>query len=101
LGYAGDFPALGSGLGTFGRVFPRYQSAHFGDREADFLHNDWLQLVCEMGLAGAGIVLAGTIALGVSVVRAAMRNKLAHAANESGVVFIFTDAAKAAHKSLA
>jgi len=54
-----DYPLGGTGLGTFGLVFPRYQSGRFGDRWADFLHNDALQLVCEMGVIGALILLVG------------------------------------------
>ncbi|MEO0249697.1 MAG: O-antigen ligase family protein, partial [candidate division WOR-3 bacterium] len=54
-----EFFLVGSGLGTFGSVFPRFQSARFGDRWADFLHNDWLQLFCEMGVVGGGVLLVG------------------------------------------
>ncbi len=54
-----DFPLLGAGLGTFGDVFPRYQSGRFGDRWANFLHNDWLQLFCETGVLGATLVILG------------------------------------------
>lgn len=48
-----DFPWLGTGLGTFERVFRRYQP-----RELDYrwlwqhLHNDLLQLLIEVGLIG-------------------------------------------------
>ena len=59
LVYFRDFPILGSGLGVSGVVFPRYQSARFGDRLADFLHDDWLQLFCETGFAGGLLVVAG------------------------------------------
>lgn len=53
----GDFPLFGTGLGTFKEAFERYQSPRFGDRYADFLHNDWLQIICETGVAGS--LLAG------------------------------------------
>jgi len=57
--YFRDFPVFGSGLGVAGVVFPRYQSARFGDHVVDFLHNDWLQLFCEVGLVGGLTVIAG------------------------------------------
>jgi O-antigen ligase/tetratricopeptide (TPR) repeat protein len=58
LNMARDFPLFGSGLGSFRYVFEKYQSARFGDRVADYLHNDWLQLICEAGLVG-GLMAAG------------------------------------------
>ncbi|AEB09608.1 O-antigen polymerase [Desulfobacca acetoxidans DSM 11109] len=47
-----DFPLLGSGLGTFGEVFYRYQPVEL--KEARFLdaHSDWLQLLAEGGTVG-------------------------------------------------
>ncbi|MEW6441636.1 MAG: O-antigen ligase family protein [bacterium] len=53
-----DFPLLGAGGGTFGDVFPAYQPARYGDKLALYLHNDWLQVVSETGLAGALILYA-------------------------------------------
>jgi O-antigen ligase len=58
-------PVLGWGLGTFPVVYPQYRSfyTNFFVNEA---HNDYLQLLCEMGLLGFGtmvwflIVLYGT-----------------------------------------
>jgi len=61
-----DYPVFGTGLGTFKEAFERYQSPRFGDRYADYLHNDWLQIVCEAGLVGS--LLAGS-ALIVLLVR--------------------------------
>lgn len=47
-----DFMPLGSGLGTFADVFPRYQGAGpVGYME--FAHNDYAQLLLELGVAGA------------------------------------------------
>jgi len=64
-----DFPILGSGGGTFGDVFPAYQPLSYGDRLAQYLHNDWLQVICETGLAGALILYAALTILLVSLVR--------------------------------
>lgn len=47
-----DFMPLGSGLGTFADVFPRYQSqAPAG--YVEFAHNDYAQALLELGVAGA------------------------------------------------
>ncbi len=52
-----DFPVLGTGLGTFARVFPAYQTKHplllFEHAE-----NDYLELLIETGLAGFAAFLA-------------------------------------------
>lgn len=61
LAAAVDFLPFGSGLSTYASVFPRYQAGAFGGY-VDFAHNDFLQLVMELGLAGAvaaALLLAG------------------------------------------
>jgi O-antigen ligase/tetratricopeptide (TPR) repeat protein len=75
LPYVRDFPVLGSGLGTFGTVFPRYQSERFGDRWANYLHNDWLQLFCETGVLGGLALLAGLAVFLVSIARRMRRQR--------------------------
>ena len=50
-------PLFGTGFGTFTAAFERFQSMRFGDRIADFLHNDWLQLFCEVGLVGGAVAV--------------------------------------------
>jgi O-antigen ligase len=49
-------PVLGWGLGTFPVVYPQYRSfyTNFFVNEA---HNDYLQLLCEMGLLGFGTMV--------------------------------------------
>jgi O-antigen ligase len=51
-----DFPLFGSGLGTFEYVFPPYRSIHL-EGIASHAENDFLQLVSEVGLIGAGVLL--------------------------------------------
>lgn len=46
------FPLVGSGIGTFGEVFYRYEPAKLGGLYFDYTHNDWLQMLAEGGLAG-------------------------------------------------
>ncbi|MBZ5552565.1 MAG: O-antigen ligase family protein [Acidobacteriia bacterium] len=58
-----SFPIFGSGLGTFRSVFPHYQSKDF---PVQFLqaHNDYLQLLSETGILGAGMILIALATLG-------------------------------------
>jgi O-antigen ligase len=51
-----DFPLFGSGLGTFPQVFPMYRSFHIRGL-ITHAENDLLQLVSEVGLIGAGLLL--------------------------------------------
>jgi O-antigen ligase len=50
-----DFLLLGSGLGTFGQIFPMYQSFHIR-RLVTHAENDLLQLTSEVGLIGIGML---------------------------------------------
>jgi O-antigen ligase len=51
-----DFPVLGSGLGTFGQIFPMYRSFHIR-RLVTHAENDFLQLSSDVGLVGVGLLL--------------------------------------------
>lgn len=57
-----DFPLLGSGLGTFAQVFPRYRTFHVIGL-ATHAENDFLQLASEVGLVGMGLLLILFVAL--------------------------------------
>lgn len=66
-----DNPILGWGIGSFNYVYPRYMQRHleffpWADTTlrpmtvfAGAAHNEWVQLLAEFGLIGAGIVGAG------------------------------------------
>jgi len=62
-----DFPALGSGLGTFSQIFPMYKSFHIR-RFVSHAENDFLQLSSEVGLIGTGILFILFIFLFVKAV---------------------------------
>jgi O-antigen ligase len=49
-------PIIGYGSGTFGLVYPRYQS-FVVDSVINHAHNDYLELLSETGLIGTGIML--------------------------------------------
>lgn len=50
-----DYPVFGSGLGSFGVVFPRY-SAEGTALSYTHAHNDYLEFAAEVGLAGVAIL---------------------------------------------
>jgi O-antigen ligase len=55
-----DFPLFGTGLGTSGQTFTRYQSNQHADLRVSYLHNDVLQLLCETGIVGWLIFAVGS-----------------------------------------
>jgi O-antigen ligase len=60
-----EFPWLGAGVGAFGDLFSRFQPANLADYRFDYVHNDWLQLLAETGLAGFALIsLAWLVFLG-------------------------------------
>jgi len=62
----GDYPLLGTGLGTFASVYPLYDKSGFEMRLVH-AHNDYLEAFSEVGLLGGALLLAGIIFLMVKV----------------------------------
>jgi len=60
---ARDFPLLGTGVGTFQYVFPRYRDA-FTTAFYDYAHNDYLQVLSETGLLGGALLALGIVGIG-------------------------------------
>jgi len=54
LGIVRDFPLTGTGAGSFMHVYPAYRTIR-GDGIADHAHNDYLELLTDGGLIGAGL----------------------------------------------
>lgn len=50
-----DYPLFGTGLGTFTQIFPMYRSFHIRGL-ITHAENDFLQLMAEAGLIGAGLI---------------------------------------------
>ena len=46
-----DFPITGTGMGTFGNIYPKYQSESFG-RRLTHAHNDYLEFLVNGGIVG-------------------------------------------------
>lgn len=62
LRMAGDYALTGSGLGTFDRIYPQYQTV--GRRyRVEYAHNDFLQALVELGTPAfiTGILLLGLL----------------------------------------
>ena len=55
-----DFPVLGSGLGTFGKIHPYYNSFTWWYIPYNHVENDYLQVMAEMGIWGG-------LSLGISI----------------------------------
>ncbi len=53
-----DFPALGTGLGTYEYAFPKYKTFRT-QKLYDHTHNDYLELMSDTGITGFFIVIAG------------------------------------------
>ena len=49
LNQAADYPILGSGLATFGQLYPQYRTLDDDSTAGFFVHNDYLQLLAEVG----------------------------------------------------
>ncbi len=52
-----EYPILGCGLGGFESVFPKHQSVANG-YAVEFVHNDYLQYLVELGIAGFSLLAA-------------------------------------------
>lgn len=46
-----DFPVTGTGMGTFGSIYPKYQSKSFG-RRLTHAHNDYIEFLVNGGIVG-------------------------------------------------
>lgn len=67
-----DFPALGTGLGTYEYAFPKYKTIRRQLRY-DHAHNDYLELISNTGFAGFIIVIAGCAYYLIRVTRLCFR----------------------------
>ncbi|MFC1548332.1 O-antigen ligase family protein [Candidatus Omnitrophota bacterium] len=52
FGLVKDFPVFGVGLGNYSYVFPKYRTFIYHARLLRYAHNDYLQLISEMGIFG-------------------------------------------------
>ncbi len=64
------FPVFGCGLGGYHSAFFRYKEVAPA-QTVDFAHNDYLQYLAELGVAGFALAVAGVAAVWASALRAA------------------------------
>jgi O-antigen ligase len=64
-----DHPTVGTGLGTFGVAFRRYQTTAL-DFLVDHAHNDYLEVATDTGVLGAGLLFIPIIGLLVKMILA-------------------------------
>lgn len=57
-----EYPMIGSGLGTFGDLFYRYELANLKGTYFLQAHSDWLQLLTETGIIGFSLVAVAWLA---------------------------------------
>ncbi|MET0626805.1 MAG: O-antigen ligase family protein [Pyrinomonadaceae bacterium] len=62
LGIIGDHPVTGTGLGSFGSVYPRYDTGN-GLYRLEQAHNDYLQVLSDAGVGGGALGLFFVAAL--------------------------------------
>ncbi len=69
------FPLLGAGFNAFGTAYPSYQTAWKGIWWGE-AHNEYLQSLVDLGVAGAGLTAALLVLLFRAAIRAAPRGAL-------------------------
>jgi O-antigen ligase len=62
VGIIKDHPLIGTGLGAFGSVYPRYDTAS-GAYRLEQAHNDYLQILSDAGVVGGVLGLAFLVVL--------------------------------------
>jgi O-antigen ligase len=80
VGVIKDHPLLGAGLGAFGAVYPRYDTAN-GTYKLEQAHNDYLQILTDAGVVG-GLLGVAFVAL---LFRPALRRMQSHDRFRRGV----------------
>jgi len=73
-----DHPWLGTGLGAFATVYPRYRSFP-SDLDWDHAHNDYVEALAETGIIGGLSILAGAV-LFLRLALSNLRDRLGHSA---------------------
>ena len=61
VGISADYPLFGSGLGTFGSVYPAYEESWKSTSHFSHAHNDYLEYLSEVGWLGMVLLLGGIL----------------------------------------
>jgi len=83
-----DFPLFGTGLGTFASAYGAYEKTSSTELALVHAHNDYLEYVAELGIAGAALLIGIVLYLAVSAYLAwrQRRNAQARALALGGIV---------------
>ncbi len=86
IGIVKDFPVVGTGLGTFLNIYPRYQTKN-ANVFFEHAENDYMEILTDMGIAGFALVVGAATAFFLSVLKAwrARHNRFALAMGAGGV----------------
>ena len=63
-----DFPLLGTGLGTFKDIYPSYRTTK-STLTFDHVHNDYLEVLSDMGLLGGILIIGEVLAILIIIVK--------------------------------
>ena len=63
-----DFPLLGTGLGTFKDIYPSYRTTKSA-LTFDHVHNDYLEVLSDMGLLGGALIIGEVLAILIIIVK--------------------------------
>lgn len=64
-----DYPIFGSGAGSYETVMSMYRNAEFRPLGYDHAHNDYIELLCELGIFGFSIVSITIVTWYVTVLK--------------------------------
>ncbi len=81
-----DHPLLGTGVGTFGNVFPAYRAE--GMNESRYAHCTWLQLVAELGIGALPLLALAAAGAWLLARRARSADALGMAAAIGALAFL-------------
>jgi O-antigen ligase len=90
-----DYPVFGSGLGSYASVFQKY-SVSAPMFLVDFAHNDYLQLMAELGVIGFAIAAATALLILIRILKSAYNagssaQRMVSAACAAGLLALLLD----------
>ena len=65
-----DNPVVGTGVGTYRWVFPKYKDQRFGSGFYEHAHNDYLEILIEQGILGFSLLVVALGLVAAKIVKA-------------------------------
>jgi O-antigen ligase len=69
-----DSPVVGTGVGTYRWIFPRYKDQRFGSGFYEHAHNDYLEILGEQGMLGLSLLAVAFALIATQIVKAYRRH---------------------------